>query len=253
VKSKKPTESKHSTLTSIDDEPVSAMAASAGMPTGRMLKRPEAAAILGTSVSTLRRLERSGVLPPVVGGKEVLKRVNLHSEQRILEYKIQCTSARDRSHSSFDGVLASAAFERFDAGASTVEIVKQFKVEPRVARDLYREWADMSGGFVVSGGAATKLQRLAWISDDIQVRSGDDLVALFEQLEKAECSCCERRTPRLCYQCYAARTPRAQKLVAAALAASHARLEERHRNDHEKDVAERARQRSADARDDPPR
>jgi hypothetical protein len=246
VKNKNPTELRHSTLTSIDDEPVSAMAASAGMPSGRMLKRREAVAILGTSVSTLRRLERSGVLPPVVDGNGV----RLHSEQRILEYKIQCTSARDRSHSSFDGVLASAAFEQFDAGASTVEIVKQFKVEPHVARDLYREWADMSGGFVVSGGAAAKLQRLAWMSDDIEVRSGDDLVALFEQMEKTVCSCCERRTPRLCYQCYAGRTPRAQKIVAAALASSEARREERHRKDHEKDVAERARERSAYSRDD---
>lgn len=71
-----------------------------------------------------------------------------------------------------------------------------------------------------------------------------------EQLEKTDCSCCERRAARLCYQCYAARTPRAQKVVAVALAASEARREERHRKDHEKDVVERARERGAGARDD---
>lgn len=140
---------------------------SKGLPNG------EAAEILGTSVSTLRRLEQS-VLPPFVDENGV----HLKSEQRILEYKIQRTSARGGSH-SIDGVLASAAFEQFDDGAGPIEVVKQFKVEPRLARDLHREWADMSGGFVVSGASAAKLRRLAWMSDDNEIRSGDDLVALF--------------------------------------------------------------------------
>jgi hypothetical protein len=246
VKIDKPSESRQTTPASVDAERVPGMTASGGMPSGRMLKRGEVAAILGTSVSTLRRLEQS-VLPPDVDENGV----HLQSEQRILAYKIERTSARDGSTASFDGVLASAAFEQFDAGASQVEIVKRFKVEPRVARDLYREWADMSGAFVVSGAAAAKLQRLAWMSDDIELQSGDDLVALFEQLEKTDCSCCDRRTARLCYQCYAARTPRAQKLVAAAIAASQARREDRHRKDLEKDVAQRARQRGILSRDDP--
>lgn len=231
---------------SVEADPVSVVTAPGGTSSGRMLRRGEAAEILGKSVSTLRRWEQS-VLPPVVDENGV----HLHSEQRILEYKIQLTSAQGGSH-SIDGVLASAAFEQFDAGAGPVEVVKQFKVEPRVARDLHREWADMSGGFVVSGTAAAKLQRLAWMSDDIDLRSGDDLVALFKQLEKTDCSCCGRRTARLCYQCYAVRTPRAQKLVAAALAASEARREKRDRKDLEMDVAERARQRGAGSHDDPP-
>jgi hypothetical protein len=247
VKIKEPKESRDSVPTCFDDDPVSVVTAPGGTSSGRMLRRGEAAEILGKSVSTLRRLEQS-VLPPVVDENGV----HLQSERRILEYKIQCTSARGGSH-SIDGVLASAAFEQFDVGAGPVEVVKQFKVEPRVARDLHREWADMSGGFVVSGAAAAKLQRLAWMSDDIDLRSGDDLVALFEQLEKTDCSCCERRTARLCCQCYAARTPRAQKLVAVALAATEARREERHRKDLEKDIAERARQRGAASRDDPSR
>ena len=245
MKNKETIESSNLKPTSTDDTPVSVVAAPAGTPSGRMLRRAEAAEILGKSVSTLRRLEKS-VLPPVIDEN----RVHLHSEQRILEYKIQCSSARGGSH-SFDGVLASAAFEQFDAGAGPVEVVKQFKVEPRIARDIHREWADMSGGFVVSGAAAAKLQRLAWMSDDIELRSGDDLVALFNQLERTDCSCCERRTPRLCYPCYAARTPRAQKLVSTALAASEARREERHRKNLEKDVAQRARQRGIISRDEP--
>ncbi len=59
-----------------------------------MLKRAEAAEILGKSVSTLRRLERSE-LPPVVDENGV----HLQSEQRILEFKIQQTSARGGSDS----------------------------------------------------------------------------------------------------------------------------------------------------------
>jgi len=78
-------------------------------------------------------------------------------------------------------------------------------------------------------------------------------LTLFEQVEKTDCCCCERRTARLCYPCFAARTPRAQKLVAVALAATEARREERHRKDLEKEIAERARQRCACFPDDAPR
>ncbi len=220
-----------------DEPPIPPAAASAGMSTDRLLTRGEAAEILGTSTSSVRRLEQTS-LAPVVDERGV----HLHSEKRVLELKIQ-RSHEKGSSDGFDGVLASAAFEMFDDGAGPVDVVRQLKIGPDVARDLYREWADLRGGFAVSGAAAAKLQRLAWTCDDLDLRSGDDLVAFFEQFEKNECSCCERRTPRLCLHCYSARPARAQKLVAAAAAVANSRRQSRELKSLEKEVVERARQR----------
>lgn len=203
-----------------------------------MLTRGEVAAILGISVSSVRRLE-SNVLPAVVDESGT----HLHSEKRVLAYKLQRAAAGVGSGGDA-GVLASSAFECFDQGASPVDVVKELKVTPRAARDLLVEWADLRGGFVVSGAAAAKLQRLAWGCDEIDVKSGDDLVALLEQFEKTECASCHRRTPRLCLRCYSTRPPRAQSLLAAAVAASESRREERARADTEKQIVERARQRA---------
>lgn len=243
MKTKEP---KDSTPTSSDEEPVSLVATPGGMSNDRMLRRGEAAEVLDTSVSTLRRLEQT-VLPPVIDSNGV----HLQSEQRLLEYKIQRTTVTGRSP-GFDGIVASAAFEQFDRGAGPADLVKQLKVEPRVARDLHREWADLRGHFVVSGAAAAKLERLALMCDDIQIRTGDDIVALLEQFEKTGCSCCSRRTARLCFSCYGARPRRANQLHAAAIAATQARHQERHRKDLEKHVAERARQHGTGSRSDAP-
>ena len=95
----------------------------------------------------------------------------------MLAYKLTRAAAGDGSERD-EGVLASAAFERFDRGASPVDIVKELKVTPRVARGLLGEWADLRGGFVVSGAAAAKIQRLAWASDETDIKSGDVVVAL---------------------------------------------------------------------------
>jgi hypothetical protein len=77
VKVKDAGESRSSTLTLIHGEPVSAVTAPGGTSRGRMLRRGEVPEILGTSVSTLRRLEQN-VLPPVVENG-----VHLQSEQRL--------------------------------------------------------------------------------------------------------------------------------------------------------------------------
>lgn len=164
-------------------------------------------------------------------------------------YKLQRAAAGDGSGGD-DGALASAAFERFDRGASPVDAVKDLKITPCVARELLAEWPDLGGGFVVSGVAAAKIQQLAWACDESEVKNGDDLVAVLEQIDKTACSSCERRTPRLCLRCYSTRPPRAQKLLAAAMAASGTRREELARTEIRKQVMERARQRLVDPHDD---
>lgn len=244
MKTKQAEEPRDLAPTSSGEDGVSVVTGPRGMSSDRMLRRGDAAEVLGTSVSTLRRLEKT-VLPPVIDENGV----HLQSEQRVLEYKIQRTQVAGRSPGLLDGILASAAFELFDSGSGPVDVVKQFKVEPRVARDLHLEWANLRGSFVVNGAAAAKLERFAWTCDELQIKSGDDVVALIEQIERTECACCERRMPRLCFHCYSSRPARAQKLVATAFAAREARREERHRKELEKRVAERARQPGAGSSD----
>lgn len=220
------------------------MAPASGIANDRMLTRAEVAQILGISMSSVRRLE-ANVLLAVVDESGT----HLHSEKRVLAYKLQRAAAGDGSGGD-DGALASAAFDRFDRGASPVDVVKDLKITPRVARELLAEWADLGGGFVVSGIAAAKIQQLAWTCDENEVKHGDDLVAVLEQIDKTTCSSCERRTPRLCLRCYSTRPLRAQKLLAAAMAASGTRREELARKETGKQVMERARHRLVDPHDD---
>ncbi len=132
----------------------------------RLVGRTEAAGLVGLSIATLRRLERT-VLRPVVDGSGVHR----HSVKRLLDYKA------DRASSGADvdgreGALAAAAFEHFDSSLGPADVVKLLKVAPSVARELHREWADLGGGFVVSGEAAVEIERLALNEDGAPVRSG---------------------------------------------------------------------------------
>jgi hypothetical protein len=116
-----------------------AVAPTSGTSSDRMLTRGEVARILGISVSSVRRLEPNA-LPVVVDENGA----HLHSEERVLAYKLERAAACDRSGGD-EGALAGAAFERFDRGASAVDVVKELKLTPRVARELLAEWADLAG------------------------------------------------------------------------------------------------------------
>ncbi len=226
-------------------EDVAANVASAsGMSNDRMLTRGKVAEILGMSPSSVLRLDAS-VLPAIVDQRGTRH----YSERRVFAYAVERAAAGDRSGAG-EGAIASAAFERFDRGASPVDVVKDLKITPRAAGELLAEWADLGGGFVVSGTAAAKIQQLAWERDEIEVKNGNDIVAVLEQIDRTACSSCERRTPRLCLRCYSTRPPRAQKLLGAAMAASASRREELARKETERQVVERARHRLADLRDD---
>jgi len=204
----------------------------------RLVGRTEAAGLVGLSVATLRRLERTR-LRPVVDQNGVHR----HSVKRLLDYK----AARASSTSDADGrerTLAAASFEHFDRALGPADIVKLLKVTPNVARELHREWADLGGGFVVSGEAAVKIERLAVNDDGSPVRSGADLLRLLERLDEPQCSGCERRTPCFCLRCFVHRPQRAQRVAKEAITRSETRRAVRYRQELERHVAERARTRT---------
>jgi hypothetical protein len=211
----------------------------------QLVGRSEAASLLGASVSTLRRLERT-TLPPIVDANGV----HFHSVKRVLEYKIQHSKPKAATN-EIDGTIAAAAFEQFDTGSGAADIVKQLRITPGLARALHREWADLRGSFVVGGVPAAKLERLAANTDGSEVKSGEDIVRLLGELEDNECAGCNRRIARFCLRCYTARPKTAERVAAAAIAKSEQRQALREQQEVEKHAAERAnrqqpsRQRSA--------
>jgi hypothetical protein len=188
----------------------------------------------GISESTLRRREKDE-LPPIVDENGVHR----HSKQRVLEYRARQLADKG-GRTAVDGEMAAAAFELFDADRNPVDVVKLLHLEPLAVRVIHREWADLRGGFFVGGEAALKVEDLASAAEE-GVRNGEDLLRMLEKLELAFCACCKRRTPHLCLSCYHRRPPRADKLVAAAIAEMNARNEERAERDINARAAKRAR------------
>lgn len=207
----------------------------------RLVGRTQAASLVGVSVATLRRLELT-VLRPVVDGSGVHR----HSVRRLLDYKAERASSGADAEGR-EGALAAAAFEHFDRGLGPADIVKLLKVTPNVAREIHREWADLGGGFVVSGEAAVKIERLALNDDDGPVRSGVELLRLLERLEEPQCSGCKRRTPCFCLRCFVHRPPRAQQVAKEAIARSETRQAARYQLELERHMARRARTRAPGA------
>lgn len=207
----------------------------------RLVGRTEAAGLVGLSVATLRRLERT-ILRPVVDGSGVHR----HSVSRLLDYKAERAGASADADGR-EGALAAAAFEHFDRGLGPADVVKLLKVTPNVAREIHREWADLAGGFVVSGEAAVKIERLALNDDGAPVRSGVDLLHLLEQLDEQQCSGCKRRTPCFCLRCFVHRPPRAQQVAKEAITRSETRQSARYQQELERRMAQRARTRAPGA------
>jgi hypothetical protein len=84
----------------------------------RLVGRTEAAALLGLSVATLRRVERT-VLRPVVDANGVHR----HIVKRLLDYKAARASSTAHADGR-EGALAAAAFEHFDHALGPADIVK---------------------------------------------------------------------------------------------------------------------------------
>ena len=158
----------------------------------RYVGRAEAARIIGMSESSLRRRERTN-LPAVVENG-----VHRHSVRKLLEYKVEHLSVKPEEP-GFDGTIAAAAFEQFDQGLGPADVVRALRVDPRLARDLHHEWADLRGAVVICGKAMVALQEIWWLrdeDDECLVRNGDDLVKVLQEHKTHTCIGCRGRAFR---------------------------------------------------------
>lgn len=170
---------------------------------GKLLKRTEAARLLGMSVSTLRRREGE-VLNPIVGEGGV--HLFDEAEVRAVMITMRGKSALAAMGPS-SGLIASEVFTLLDEDVHPVEIVKRLRLAPEVVTALRKQWIEMRGGFTVSreqtlefggiarsGAPSTAVAALASIRRRVEtltrMRSGS-----------ARCDACYDSTASMCEAC----------------------------------------------------
>jgi hypothetical protein len=122
----------------------------------KLLKRTEAARVLGVSVSTLRRHEGTAVTP-IVGANGV----HLFEEAELRSVKI--TVRRREAFAALgttSGDVAADVFELLDQKVHPVDIVKRLRLPPDAVATLLEQWAQLRGGFVVNADEAQECSRL---------------------------------------------------------------------------------------------
>jgi hypothetical protein len=194
-------------------EAATPMAGSADRLPGRLLKRGEVAEVLGTSVSTVRRLEGTR-LDPIVGPGGT----RLFREESVRALIVQQTKLTRQAPEVYDGETAGAAFEIFDAGDGPIELVKRLKIHPSAARALYREWSELRGGFFVDASVLVALERTPFLSGLGPITSAGTLLAMLQQVERDFCELCKKRGPTICGVCVTVRLGAARKLAASEYA-----------------------------------
>jgi hypothetical protein len=92
----------------------------------------------------VRRLEADGTLPAIVDERGN----HFHTIQQINNFMGREGLPRTQVNDS-EGPIAAAAFELFDQGKNPADVVKELQLPPRTVLELWRQWAQMRGGFTV--------------------------------------------------------------------------------------------------------
>jgi hypothetical protein len=171
-------------------------AATATPSPGKLLKRGEAARLLGVSTATVRRMEGS-TLTPVLGPDGIHR----FREEHVRELVIHRVRTMPESPDAYDAEEAATAFELFDQDVHQVDVVKRMKLHPRAVAAIHREWVSMRGGYAVTGEIARQLAALPWLLGSRPICSGEDLLKCLRQTAPHVCSRCEQSSPELCAQC----------------------------------------------------
>lgn len=166
---------------------------------GRLLRRTEAARMLGVSKSTLRRMEGTS-LTPVVGPKNV----HLFQEEEVRSVVVTRRARFDSSQPA-NGDIAADAFALFDVGVHVVDAVKQLRVAPDVLEKLHETWARMRGLLVLSSATRSEINALMLGWDDGSLQRGTDVVAFLKKWMVDEsfrrCSDCRTEMAAFCRAC----------------------------------------------------
>jgi hypothetical protein len=161
---------------------------------GNLLRRAEAARLLGVSVSTLRRSEGE-LIKPIVGPDGV----HLFEESEIRSVMVTRRRRLGSDAVATNGGVAADVFELLDANVHPVDIVKRLRLPPDVVITLRDQWTQMRGGFVVTKEEADMLSALTGTS---VAKSGRDLVGQVSRDQDKRTQAAELATPtcRLCAQ-----------------------------------------------------
>src|SRR5260370_25176197 len=139
----------------------------------RLLKRREAANLLGVHESTVRRMEKESVLVPVRGPDGVHRFHEEHVRELVVQQRVRTTPAGPEA---YDAETAVAVFELFDQEVHPVDVVKQLKLDPRAVAAMHRQWVSMRGGYVVTAEAGRQIAALPWLMGFRRIESGEDLL-----------------------------------------------------------------------------
>ena len=137
--------------------------------TGKLLKRSEAARLLGVSTATVRRME-GATLTPVLGPDGVHR----FHEEHVRELVIHRVRTIPESLDAYDAEEAAAAFDLFDQDVHPVDVVKRTKLHPRAVAAMHREWVSLRGGYVVAGDTARQIAALPWLLGSRPIAAGED-------------------------------------------------------------------------------
>lgn len=167
-------------------------------PNGKLLRRTEAARLLGVSKSTLRRMEGTA-LTPVVGPK------NVHLFQ---EEEVRAIVVTRRAHVTMPtnaGDVAADAFALFDDGVHVVDVVKQLRVAPDVIESLYERWARLRSMLLLSAETRYEIATVLMGWDDKSIKTAADIVTFLKRWMIDEscrtCSECHTAMASFCRSC----------------------------------------------------
>lgn len=113
------------------------------------LTRKQVADRLGLSVSSVRRLEREGVLTLAIGQGGVRLFSTEHVEvvraqrERNKEPEGLPTVSAAQTLAPTDGALAALAFAHFDQGEAPIQVVQALELPPDRVKQLYSEWCEL--------------------------------------------------------------------------------------------------------------
>lgn len=170
-------------------------AAPAG-PSGRLLTRGQVARRLGTSLSTVRRMEGEQ-LKAIIGPRGV----HYFEETEIQAVFVRVRRARMPENERADGTLAAAAFALFQRGADAVAVVKELREAPEKIETLLGHWTRLRGIVLLDAKC------LAAIASDLSADALADenaLIAAVAEFKKRNAQCCvlcEREPAFWCRNC----------------------------------------------------
>ncbi|HYP97835.1 MAG TPA: hypothetical protein VER96_04120 [Polyangiaceae bacterium] len=163
---------------------------------GRLLTRGQVARRLGTSLSTVRRME-GAQLKPIIGPRGV----HYFEETEIQAVFVRVRRASMLNNERADGALAAVAFALFERGTDAVAVVKELRETPEKVERLLEHWNRLRGTVLLDA------KSLAAIASDLNADTLSDenavlsAIAEFKKHSAQCCVLCERETAYWCRNC----------------------------------------------------